>query len=144
MFRPVLVSAAVLSLASPAVAQSSRPYTEGPVRFVSYIRTKPGKFDEYMKYLQGPYKTLYEALKKEGIILGYAVYTSVARNPEDWDIVLTVDYKNFAALDGLQDRTDPISERLLGTLEQQNQRYAERGTLRDVLGNRLLRELQLK
>lgn len=144
MLRPVLLSAAVLSLAGPAVAQRSRPYTEGPVRFVSYIRTKPGKFDEYMKYLQGPYKTLSEALKKDGVIVGYAIYASVPRNPEDWDIVLIVDYKNMAALDGLDDRTDPIAERLLGSLEQRNQQYADRGTLRDVLGSRLLRELQLK
>jgi L-rhamnose mutarotase len=144
MLRPVFLSAAILSLTVPAVAQRSRPYTEGVVRFVSYIRTKPGKFDEYMKYLQGPYKTLNEALKKEGIIVGYAVYVSAPRNPEDWNIVLTVDYRNMAALDGLQDRTDPISERLLGSQEQQSQQTIERGAMRDILGSRLLRELQLK
>ncbi len=95
-----------------------------------------------MKYLQGPYKTLNEALKKEGIVVGYAVYSSLPRNPEN--IVLTVDYRNMAALDGLQDRTDPIAERLLGPQEQQNQQTIERGAMRDILGSRLLRELQLK
>ncbi len=144
MLRPVLLSAAVLSLASPAVAQRSRPYTEGAVRFVSYVRTKPGKFDDYMKYLQGPYKTLMEALKKEGSVVGYAVYSSPPRNLEDWNLVLTVDYRNMAALDGLQDRTDPIAERLLGSLEQRNQQAVDREGLREILGSRLLRELQLK
>ncbi len=144
MLRPVLLSAAVLSLAGPAVAQRSRPYTEGLVRVATYVRTKPGKFDEYMKYLQGPYKSLNEALKKEGIVVGYAVYSSLPRNPEDWNIVLIVDYQNMAALDGLQDRTDPIAERLLGSQEQQNQQAIERGAMREILGSRLLRELQLK
>ena len=36
-------------------------------------RSKPGRFDDYMKYLDTTYKTLMEANKKEGLIIGYAV-----------------------------------------------------------------------
>ena len=40
-------------------AQSSDlSYTEGPVVTVSYIRTEPGRFDDYMAYLAGNYKHL--------------------------------------------------------------------------------------
>ena len=144
MLRPVLLSAAVLGVAGPAFAQRSRPYTEGPVSFVSYIRTKPGKFDEYMKYVQGPQKTLLEELKKEGVILSYSFYSSQPRNRDDWDFISVVVVRNMGALDGFQDRADPILERLMGSQEKRNQQAIDRETLREVLGTRLLRELQLK
>jgi hypothetical protein len=58
-----------LVLAVPAAAQqATRPYTEGPVTDVQYIRVKPGHFDEYMTFLARPYKQLQEAQKKAGVI----------------------------------------------------------------------------
>ena len=47
--RAFYLSGLVLMLAVPARAQqSSRPYTEGPVTDVQFIRVKPGHFDDYM------------------------------------------------------------------------------------------------
>ena len=43
-----MVALAALMLAATATAQEVKPYKEGPVTSLSYIRTKPGKFDEYM------------------------------------------------------------------------------------------------
>jgi hypothetical protein len=111
---------------------------------VVYVRTKPGKFIEFMKYLQGPYKTQMEALKKDGIIISYAIYTSPPRDPEDWNLVLTTIYRNMAALDGLMDRTDPIATRLIGPQETRDQQAIDREALRTIIGSRLIRELQLK
>ena len=54
----------VLAAAPTAAQQSSRPYTEGSVTAVAYVRVKPGRFDDYMAYLAGPYKQLLEAQKK--------------------------------------------------------------------------------
>jgi hypothetical protein len=65
----------VLGLTPAAVAQN-RPYTEGPVMNVSYIRVKPGMFDKYVKWLATDWKRNMEAQKKEGVILDYAVYSS--------------------------------------------------------------------
>jgi hypothetical protein len=43
------VVALLAALTSPAAAAAQdRPYTEGPVVAVSYIRIKPGMFDKYM------------------------------------------------------------------------------------------------
>src|SRR5256886_15844396 len=93
------------SVGQTAGAQAStRSYREGPVIAVSYIRTKPGMFDRYMQYLDGPYKTNLEAQKAAGIVLDYGIYTSEPRTPADHDIMLTVVYKNWGALDNLADR----------------------------------------
>ena len=53
-------------------------------------------------------------------------------------------YKNLAALDDLTSRTDPISEQLLGSLDQQSAATVERGKLRTAIGSEVLRELILK
>jgi len=85
-----------------------------------------------------------EAQKAAGVIVAYNVYAARARTQDDPDIYLVVTYKNMAAFDGLQDRADPIMEKVLGSQDQQNQANLERGKIRTVLGSELLRELVLK
>jgi hypothetical protein len=93
---------------SPARADDSRSYTEGPVTIVTSIRTKPGMFDTYMKWLDTTGKQLREDEKKAGVILEYAIYSVAPRSPHDPDLYMTVTYKNMGALDGLDDRDEPI------------------------------------
>ena len=132
-------------LSSAPLAAQDRPYTEGPVTAVSYIRVKPGMFDKYIKYLDTDYKRIMEAQKKEGVILDYAVYTSPQKDEEDWNTLLTVTYKNMAALDNLRDRAEPINMRTLSTTpEKAAAAGIERGAMRDQVGSRLLRQLILK
>ncbi|HEY8685264.1 MAG TPA: hypothetical protein VIO57_06630 [Chloroflexota bacterium] len=128
-----------------AAAQSTRVYREGPVVVVSYIRTKPGMFDRYMEYLNTGYKTSMEAEKAAGLVTDYAIFTSNARTPNDHDVLLTVTYKNWGALDGLADRTDPVANRALqSTPQQRDQQFADRGAMREVLGTRTYQRLYLK
>jgi hypothetical protein len=125
-------------------APPPRPYTEGSVTNVSYIRVKPGRFDDYMAYLAGPYKQFMEAQKKAGIITGWSIYNSPVRDEKDWDIILATTFKNMAALDNLDDRTDPIVKQVLGSNEKANEGMVKRGEMRDLVGNRLIRELIIK
>jgi hypothetical protein len=135
----------LVSLPSTGVAQQPRPYTEGQVVVMSYIRTKPGMFDKYMEYLGGNYKRLLEAQKKAGIVTDYAVYTSLPATEADWDVLLTTTYKNMAALDNLDDRTDPIMASTLSqSRAQASQAFGDRGAMRETVGARMLRQLILK
>jgi hypothetical protein len=141
----VLLLAAVLSISANLVqAEDDHAYTEGPVMTVSFIRTEPGKFDEYVRYLSNTYKKVMEEYKKQGIIMDYAVYNAVPRNPQDPDLILTITYKNMAALDDLQARTDPIDKKVWGSLSQADAAMAERGKLRTDMGSQLVRQLFLK
>jgi hypothetical protein len=123
---------------------ADRPYTEGPVTIVSSIRTMPGMFDDYMAWLAGPYKQAMEAQKAAGIILAYSVYATVPRGPDDPDLYLTTTYKNMAALDDMSAKLDPIYEKLQGSMAEQNKAYIDRGKMRAVLGDEMIRELKLK
>jgi hypothetical protein len=134
----------LLALASTGAAQD-RPYTEGPVIAVSYIRIKPGMFDKYVKYLDGDYKKSMEAAKKEGVIVDYGVFSSPQEHDGDWNMVLTVTYKSMAALDNLRDKMEPIQQRVLNlSPEQAAQGTIERAAMREQIGGRLLRQLTLK
>lgn len=123
---------------------ADRAYSEGPVSVVSSIRTEPGMFDEYLKWLAGPWKQGLEAQKAAGIILDYAVYSAAPRGPGDADLYLVTVYKNMAALDGLDAKTDAIYEKLMGNQQQQSQATISRGKMRTVLGSELIREMVLK
>ncbi len=141
-----LLFAGASGVMQTAGAQSStRAYREGPVIAVSYIRTKPGMFDKYMQYLAGPYKTNLEAQKAAGIVLDYGIYTSEARNPADHDVMLTIVYRNWGALDNLADRSDAIVNKALqSTPEQRSQQFIDRGAMRESLGSRTYQQLTLK
>jgi len=130
-------------LANAAVA-ADRPYTEGTVSVVNSIRTEPGMFATYMKYLSTTYKQLMEENKKAGIIVDYAVYQATPRGPNDPDLYLVVTYKNMAALDGLSDKTDAIQEKIIGSQDVRDQQAIARGKMRTQLGSQMLRQLLLK
>jgi hypothetical protein len=129
-----------ITICASAAAQDVRPYKEGMVTSVSFIRTKPGKFDDYMKYIQGPYKTLLEAEKKAGLIVEHHVYAAYPKNPHEPDIILTITYANMAALDR-SDEGDAVASKVAGSLATQSKGMADREALREILGGELVREL---
>ena len=131
-------------LAIGVAGAADRPYSEGTVSEISSIRTEPGKFEDYLAWLAGPYKQMMEAQKAAGIIVDYAVYSTTPRSPNDPDLYLVTVYKNMAALDDLAAKSDPIAEKLQGSMAEQNKAYIERGKMRTVLGSELIREAILK
>jgi len=135
----------MLSFIAVGVAGAAdRPYSEGAVSEISSIRTEPGRFDDYMAWLAGPYKQMMEAQKSAGLIVDYAVYATTPQSPHDPDLYLVTVFKNMAALDDLAAKSDPIMEKLQGSLAEQNKAYVERGKIRTVLGSELIREAVLK
>jgi hypothetical protein len=138
-----LFCVAAFAVMATAHAQDVKPYKEGPVTYVSYIKIKPGKMDDYMKFLDTSYKSLMEANKKAGLILGYNVYSAQAKSPREPDLILTITYANMAALDKTEEG-DAVAAKVLGSTDVQNKAYIDRESLREVLGSELLRELILK
>lgn len=139
----IVASLLVLATLGSATAQDAKPYKEGPVREVSYIKIKPGQFLNYMKFLDGPYKANMEAMKKAGLVTSYNVYSASPRTPQDPDIILAVTIPNMATLDKT-DEADAIMAKSLGSMDQREKAAADRESMREVLGTQLLRELVLK
>ena len=141
-----LLLAATLACAFSAqvLAADVRVYKEGPVTEVTYVKIKPGQFDNYMKWLDTSFKGENEELIKAKIVTGYKVYGNQARDAHDPDLILSVTYANMAALDNLNERSDAITEKFEGDLAKQNQGFADRGSMREILGSKYIRELILK
>ena len=146
MKKSVLILCAAIMAISTSVtrAQEDHAYTQGSVTIVSFVRTEPGMFDEYLRYLSNTYKKLMEESKKQGIVSDYAVYQATPRGPQDADVILTVTYKNMAALDSVQARTDPIIKEIFGSLPKAASASADREKLRKQLGSQIVRQLILK
>jgi hypothetical protein len=132
------------------VAFAQEHYTEGNVREVSFYRTRPGQFDEYMKYLRANFLPQQEEAKKQGLIVGYSVLLKTPATADDWDIAVVTLHKSFgAALDynkGDEDKMNAIMEKHYKTGDQQKQREmaAKRFEMRDYKGTNYLREVTLK
>jgi hypothetical protein len=125
-------------------AQSDAPYTEGPVWGITMVKTKPGMSDDYLKTLAKIYKSTNDEMKKQGLIMDYKVLLGNDANPQDFDILLMVEYKNMAAFDGLREKADPIADKILGSEDAQRRGAIKRMEIREIMGNKLMREVTLK
>ena len=119
-------------------------YNDGPVVNVASIRTVDGHFDDYMQWLATTWKKQEEAAKKAGLITRYQVLVVEARGPHDPDIYLVIEYKNWAALDGLGSKLDNVSAQVEGSVEKANQAEADRSKIRTVLGSQTMQVAELK
>jgi len=133
-----------LLLLAPALFGQEH-YTEGPVWRVQLIRVKPTHMDEYLTTLQTSTKPLYEDMKKSGTVLDYKVFLKETKSsPEDWDICVAVEYKNFAALDGLTAKGEATRDKILGGKAPAQQLAEKRAEIREIITSDLLQEVFLK
>jgi hypothetical protein len=125
-------------------------YTEGNVREVSRYRTKPGQFDEYMKYLRANFLPLSEESKKAGLILDFKVLVKTPHDVDDWDVAIVTIHKSYgAALDfnqGDEDKSKAIQAKHYKTSDEKKQQEmaARRLDMRTYLGTDYLREVNLR
>ena len=124
--------------------QSTAPYTEGGVWQITMVKTKPGMSDDYLKALAKIFKSTNDEAKRQGIITDYKILAGDAATQQDYDILLMIEYPNMAALDGLRDKTDPIGAKMVGTEDQQRQLAVKRLEIRDIMGDKTMREITLK
>jgi hypothetical protein len=137
------VVAVGLSVGEQALGEE-KPYTEGTVWNLTFIKRKPGMFDVYVQdAVVGRAREMAEA-KKQGIVLSYKTLSGTSANREDWDILFMEEYKNWAALDGLSDKLDAIQTKAHGSVEKVVQASLKRTDVREVVGNKRMQELIVK
>ncbi len=134
---------AASALTTPVYADG-RDWNDGPVINVSSIRTVDGHFDDYMHWLATTYKKQQEAAKKAGLITSYRVIVIEPRGPNEPDILLVTEFKNWAALDHLGSKLDQISAQIEGSVEAAAKSEVDRAKIRTVLGSRTQQEAILK
>lgn len=134
----------VLTLSVVVYAQVSRPYRNGSVWQISFIRMKPGMETAYLNHVAGDWKRQNEALKKDGQILSYKIITTEGHSSDDWNIMLMIEYKDLATMEANETKADNLAQTVIGNDEKQMQGYRDRLQIREVMGERLAREIILE
>ena len=137
--------AVVLLIAAISVyAQVNRPYHNGSVWSIAFIRIRPGMDTAYMNYLAGQWKAEQEAQKKDGNILSYKVLSVEGHTTAEFNLMLMTEYKNLATMEANEDKAEAVAQRVIGNDAVQMQGYKDRAEIREVLGDRLAREIILE
>jgi hypothetical protein len=145
--KHILISSLVASLLLLGIsiyAQVSRPYRNGSVWEIAFIRVKPGMDPAYLNYLATDWKRNQEAAKREGLILSYKVLVTEAHGGADWNLLLLTEYKDLATMEANEPKADALAQRVVGDDQKQMQGYKERLEIREVMGQRLAREIVLE
>ena len=140
----LFVLVVVFALVSmPLFAQEN--FTEGPVSRIVLIHIKAGHGTEFWNDVRQNLKPIFEEYKKEGVITGYDFFTKAsADNPEDWNVGFNLTYKNYAALDGLAARTDPITLKIYGSREARSAAGVKRTENATTVASFLIRAVDPK
>ena len=136
--------ALILTLSIVVVAQVSRPYRNGSVWNIGFISMKPGMETAYLNYVAGDWKREQEALKKDGQIISYKVLQTEPHSPTDFNLMLMTEYKDLATYERNLEKADALLQTVIGNDEKQRQGYRERLEIREVLQDRMAREIILE
>ncbi|MDB5699614.1 MAG: hypothetical protein JWN69_2418 [Alphaproteobacteria bacterium] len=132
-------------LAAPAFAADDGPsFNKGHVWEYGQIKTVDGHFDDYMKWLAGPWQEQQEAFKKAGYIVSYKVLLVADARKDEPDIILATEYANMAAFDRSTTEEYKMGEKIWGSMTKASQEQAARGAIRTILGSMVVREAVLK
>jgi len=142
MVLPTVFALGVLVTGS-ATAQEL-PYREGSVWNVTLIKVKPGMFNTYIRDLAASRKPLMEEAKKQGLILSEKMLSGSAANRDDFNMILMVEYKNWAAYDGLSAKFDVISNKMIGSEDKRMQINVKRTDMREIVGSKNMQEVSYK
>lgn len=134
----------VLALSAVVFAQVNRPYRNGTVWNIGFIRMKPGMDTAYLNYIAGDWKREQEALKRDGQIISYKILQTEAHGSTDFNLMLLTEYKDLATYEKNLEKADALLQKVIGNDEKQMQGYRDRLEIREVLADRLAREIVLE
>ncbi len=139
----VISCAAMFSV--PASAQDNeRNWENGTILQVTHVTTKPGMFNAYINDLNGLWRLFLDQQKEDGNVVGYRMWSNVAARENEPNLILTVEYANWAAFDLGVDYFEEISIKLRGSLENMRELGIAREELREIGSTFNLLEVKFK
>ena len=139
-----LCTTVVLMLFAQAGFAQDKPFKEGSIWSVTFVKVKPGMFDSYIRDLSGNRRPLMEQAKKEGLILQEKMLAGESAGREDFDLILMVEYKNWAAFDGLSDKFRALAQKIVGSEDKQTQMMIKRTDVREIVGTKNMQEISYR
>ena len=98
----------------------------------------------YINDLNGLWRIFLEQRKKDGNVVSYRMWGNAAARKGKADLILTVEYTNWAAIDLGVEYFEEISAKLRGLVENMRQLNVAREELCDISSTFNLQEVRLK
>jgi hypothetical protein len=106
------------------------------------FKVNPGQRGAFDQDVMSNLIPVYEEEKKAGVLTSYQFFNNVtADNPNDWNVAIVFAYPNYATLDTLGDRVDPIELKHYGSAAKRQAAAEHRNQIRTVVSNRLMRAI---
>ncbi len=121
-----------------------RTYKDGSAWTVSFIQVKNGMGRDYINSLKTSWKAVQDEAVKQGLILSYKILEGTASNPDDWQIMLMVEYKSLGSMEGNEAKWDAIQAKVVGNEGDQKKLRDSRVNMRTMYGTKLMREVIYK
>jgi hypothetical protein len=135
----------VVSLTIATTARAQVAYNEGSVDRVVLLNIFPGHFDAFMSDLKKNIVPIWEAEKSAGLIVDYHIFlNTTSSGPDDWDLGVSITYKNMAALDGLPDKIFDLRMKHYGDRSKEQKAVDERVENAHVVSSMLVRDITLR
>jgi len=146
MRKVVLCLLAALTLLTGTQLFSQNPhYDNGPVWRVTYVNVKTGMGDAYWNDLSQNFKPIYDEFKKQGWVVDYKFYINpVTEHPDDWNVAIAIEYKNWATLDEMAEKATTIAEKHYGSHQASVDAAKKRAEYSTTIKSALAREVTLK
>jgi hypothetical protein len=147
----VVIAGALLLNVQSIYAQEEKMddvYEPGTVWNVTYVRTDANMEDQYLLGLSKTWAAAMEKFVDAGLIVSYKILSGEASNDDDFNLMLMIEFKNFAMYDPDPERQAKFEEIEKQVQEELGDEYKETlknyPNIRDILGSKTLREMKLK
>jgi hypothetical protein len=123
-------------------------YDEGTVWNITYVRAHANMEDQYLMGLSKTWASAMEKFEEEGLIESYKILIGEASNEDDFNLMLMIEFKNFAMYDPDPEREAKFDEIEKKMQEEMGEKYDETlknyPNIREILGTKTMREMEMK
>jgi hypothetical protein len=144
-----LLLALLFVMPSFSYAQEDKVYEEGSVWNITFIRLKPNISDDYLKNLKHTWAAAMDQFVAEGMMESYMILYGDAFGWDDFDLMLMIEFKNYAMYDPDPERDkkyDEIQKKLMEEMgeDKMDATVKSYGDMRKILGTKTMRQIMLK
>jgi hypothetical protein len=149
-FFAALLLAAFFVMPSMAIAQDDdKVYEEGSVWNITFVKLKANKGDVYLKNLKNTWGTTMDKFVEEGLMESYMILYGESFGWDDFDLMLMIEFKNFAQYDPDPERDKKykeIEKQLMDSMGEDKMEATVESydDMRKIFGTKTMRQITLK
>ena len=145
-----LMLALLFVLPSISFAQDDNVTEPVSVWNLTFVRTKANMGDDYLKNLKNTWGASMAAMEKEGLIESYMILDGNAFGDDDFDLILMIEFKNFATFDPNPEREAKMKQvqeqvaAAMGGDEKMDTVVKNYADMREILGSKTMTQIKFK